>query len=195
MAHLKSLQIGEFLEAEFFENMAEKANGDEGEIKLMRLERFVMQKHLKLGFELGNSLVKFFAEKGLVHKQCMASIFLSQIYYYSKDYFRALLDLNKCLDIAAEFNYLEIPVKLALAETCLLAFESPLICANVLNSLENKIFNRNSRFLLGKFYKLKAKVSLFLSSKIEEGLDGDVIKKALEYLELAEEELVNDGCL
>ena len=49
--------------------------------------------------------------------------------------------------------------------------------------------------MLGKFYKLKAKVSLFLSSKIEEGLDGDVIKKALEYLELAEEELVNDGCL
>ena len=81
MAHLKSLQIGEFLEAEFFENMAEKANGDEGEINLMRLERFVMQKHLKLGFELGNSLVKFFAEKGLVHKQCMASIFLSQIYF------------------------------------------------------------------------------------------------------------------
>ena len=115
--------------------MAEKTGGNIEDVKLMKLERFVIQKRLKPGFELGNELVDYFSDKGLSSKLCTARLYLSQIHYHSKEYFRSLSELNKCLEIITELQHLEISVKIAMAEASLQAFNSPLISLNLLNSI------------------------------------------------------------
>ena len=195
IAHIKSLQIGEFAEAEYFEEVAERAGGENADVKLMRLGRFAQQKRLKEGFELGNELISHFSEKGLVSKVCVARLLLSEIHLAAKEYFRALSELNHCTECIEELSYLEIPVKLALVEASLQAFDSPLISLNLLNSIENKIYNRNSAYFKGRFYKGKAKVSLVLARELKECGDGEVFQKALGFLEMAEEEFLKDNCL
>lgn len=194
-AHIKSLQSGEFFEAEYLEETAIKAKGDVWEVKLLKLERLVMEKSYKIGFELGNELIDYFDDKGLQLKLCLTRILLSLIYLNTKEYFRSLAELNKCLEIVQNYNSLEIPVKLAMAETSLQAFENPLISLNILNSIETKIFNVFSPMYLGKFYKSKAKVLLALAKSLNEPYEAEIFRKSLSYLELAEEEFLKDNCL
>lgn len=195
IAHIKSLQLGEFLEAEHFEEQAFKTQADEWKVKIMMLERYVQQKFLKSGFELANDLIEHFTIRGLNAELCICRLLLSQIFVYSNEHFRALSELNKCLEIVKDFACLEIPVKITLAETSLLAFESPLIALKLMNSVEEKIFNIASALYLGKFYKMKAKVLLALSAGIQESDDGEAGKKAFFYMEQAEEEFLKDNCL
>lgn len=195
IAHGKSLQNGEFTEAEHFEDAAEKVGGDIGEIKLLKLERFALQKRLKEGFELGNELILHFSEKGFTSKICLARLYLSQVYLASGEYFRALSELNLCSAPISDLNFLEIPVKLAIVEASLLAFDSVLISVNLLNSIENKIHNRSSPYHMGKYYKCRAKVALVLAQGVNDPADGEIYKKALGYLEMAEEECLKDNTL
>lgn len=185
LAHQQALKKGEFLQARFYESIAEKQKKFEVDSKLMRLYRITQQKHLKEAFELASELVECFSGKGLAVKLCETRMLLSQVYFASQEYFRALSELNKCEEIIQEFGLLVIPVKLLVAETSLMAFTNPAIAVKVLNSIENKVFNRKSLVIEAQFYEVKAKVTLalaeitqsqelfkFVNEKLQKSLEG-----------------------
>lgn len=191
VGHWESLKKGEFLQATYFEEVAEKT-GEKSEVDLMRLCRLAQQKHLKSGFLLGNELIEYFTSRGLAIKICETRLLLGQIYYWSQEFYRSLAELNKCEDSFKDFLQFEIPVKLAAAESSLAAFEDPTVAMNLLNSVESKLFNRKSSYLLGRFFKCKAKVSLNLAEKIQ---SFEVFQRVSGLLKGAETEFANDGNL